>query len=186
MKTSRRALGDLGEDLACEYLKRAGHTVLHRNWTTGHLEIDIITRDSRGLHFVEVKSRVAPLTAEPLDNATTAKMARVAKAALRYAAARSGIPGKEIDRAAREVIEKAGYGPYFTHRTGHGIGLDEHEFPDCSAVSEVVTRPGMIFSIEPGIYLPGDVGVRIEDLVLVTDTGCEVLTRYPKELQIVE
>jgi len=91
MKTSRRALGDLGEDLACEYLKRAGHTVLHRNWTTGHLEIDIITRDSRGLHFVEVKSRVAPLTAEPLDNATTAKMARVAKAALRYAAARSGM-----------------------------------------------------------------------------------------------
>lgn len=90
MKTSRRALGDLGEDLACDYLKRAGHTVLHRNWTTGHLEIDIITRDSRGLHFVEVKSRVAPLTAEPLDNATTAKMARVAKAALRYAAARSG------------------------------------------------------------------------------------------------
>lgn len=90
MKTSRRRLGDLGEDLACEYLKRAGQQILHRNWTSGHLEIDIITRDSKGLHFVEVKSRVAPLTADPLDNATGAKMAKVAKAALRYAAARSG------------------------------------------------------------------------------------------------
>ena len=90
MKTSRRALGDLGKDLACEYLKNAGQEILHRNWTVGHLEVDIISRDSRGLHFVEVKSRVAPLTAEPLDNATKAKMAKVAKAALKYAAGHSG------------------------------------------------------------------------------------------------
>jgi putative endonuclease len=90
MKTSRRQLGDLGEDLACEYLEKAGQQILHRNWTVGHLEIDIISRDSRGLHFVEVKSRVAPLTADPLDNATTAKMARIARAALRYAALHSG------------------------------------------------------------------------------------------------
>ena len=90
MKTSRRRLGDLGEDLACEYLQKAGHQILHRNWTVGHLEIDIISRDPGGLHFVEVKSRVAPLTADPLDNATTAKMARIAKAALKYAASNSG------------------------------------------------------------------------------------------------
>ena len=93
------------------------------------------------------------------------------------AACRPGARMKDIDRAARKVIEDAGYGPYFTHRTGHGIGLDEHEFPDCSSASEVVARPGMVFSIEPGIYLPGRFGVRVEDLVAITEDGCEVLTR---------
>lgn len=92
------------------------------------------------------------------------------------AACRPGVLLKDVDRAARKVIEDAGYGAYFTHRTGHGIGLNEHEFPDCSAVSEAVARPGMIFSVEPGIYLPGKFGVRVEDLVAITEDGCEVLT----------
>ncbi len=101
------------------------------------------------------------------------------------AAVRPGVPLREVDRAAREVIEKGGYGPYFTHRLGHGIGLECHESPDVSASSGAVAEPGMAFSIEPGIYLPGEFGVRIEDLVLVTETGCEVLNRYPKDLQVV-
>ncbi len=93
------------------------------------------------------------------------------------AAVKPGVPLRDIDRAARAVIEEAGYGPFFTHRTGHNIGIGVHEPPDVSAVSEAVAKPGMIFSIEPGIYLPGRFGVRIEDLVVVTEDGCEVLNR---------
>ncbi len=96
-----------------------------------------------------------------------------------------GIPLKEIDRAARSVIENAGYGPYFTHRTGHNIGMDVHEYPDVSAVSDVVAQPGMVFSIEPGIYLPGRFGVRIENLVEVTEDGHRSLNSYTRELQTV-
>jgi len=100
----------------------------------------------------------------------------VAKAnAAGRAAVRPGVPMKEFDRAARKVIEDAGYGKYFIHRTGHGIGLEVHEHPDCSATNEVIAQPGMVFSIEPGIYLPGKFGVRIEDLVCVKSDGCEVL-----------
>lgn len=97
-----------------------------------------------------------------------------------------GVRMCDIDGVVRGVIQKAGYGDAFITRTGHGIGMMVHEPPDVSAVCTTVAQPGMVFSIEPGIYLPGDVGVRIEDLVLVTETGCEVLTAYPKELQIVE
>lgn len=101
-------------------------------------------------------------------------------------AVKPGVSLSEIDKAARDVIAQAGYGKYFTHRLGHGIGIECHESPDISAISSHTAEPGMIFSIEPGIYLPGKTGVRIEDLVLVTPDGCEVLNRHPKDLQIVE
>ena len=97
---------------------------------------------------------------------------------------RPGIPLKELDLAARNLITARGYGPQFNHRLGHFIGLTVHDFGDVSAVNETLAVPGMIFSIEPGIYLSGDTGVRIEDLVLVTEDGCEVLNKAPKELEI--
>lgn len=100
------------------------------------------------------------------------------------AAVRPGIPLKEIDLAARKVIEDAGYGPYFIHRLGHGIGTEVHEPFDVSSTSEVIAEEGMCFSIEPGIYIPGRVGVRIEDLVLVTAGGCQVLNHYPKNREV--
>lgn len=100
------------------------------------------------------------------------------------AAVRPGARFCDIDAAARGVIEDAGYGPYFTHRLGHQIGLDVHEPGDVSAAHDAEVRPGMVFSIEPGIYLPGRFGVRIEDLVLVTEDGCEVLNAYPRELEV--
>jgi Xaa-Pro dipeptidase len=99
---------------------------------------------------------------------------------------RPGVQLSEIDRTAREIIEQGGYGLQFTHRLGHGIGLDCHEPPDVSEASQQPLEAGMVFSVEPGIYLPGQFGVRIEDLVLVTQDGCEVLNRYPKELQVIE
>lgn len=91
----------------------------------------------------------------------------------------------DIDAACRDYITEMGYGEYFTHRTGHHIGLEDHDYGDVSAINTAVAEPGMIFSIEPGIYLPGEFGVRIEDLVLITEDGCEVLNKYTKELQII-
>ena len=92
----------------------------------------------------------------------------------------------DIDNAARNTIEKYGYGKYFTHRTGHSIGIEVHDFGDVSAVNSEELRPGMIFSIEPGIYLAKDMGIRIEDLVLVTENGFERLNNLSKELQVVK
>ena len=97
-----------------------------------------------------------------------------------------GVPLCELDITARNLITDKGYGPQFNHRLGHFIGLSCHEFGDVSSVNTRLAEPGMIFSIEPGIYLTGDTGVRIEDLVLVTETGCEVLNHYPKTLEIIE
>jgi len=93
-----------------------------------------------------------------------------------------GVLLSDIDNAAREVIEAAGYGAYFTHRTGHGIGINVHEFPDVSGGSATICEIGMTFSIEPGIYLLGELGVRIEDLVIVTEDGCDVLNHVVKTL----
>lgn len=97
-----------------------------------------------------------------------------------------GVRFCDLDAAAREVIDRAGYGPYFTHRLGHSIGLEVHEPGDVSAVNRDTAQPGRIFSCEPGIYLPGQFGVRIEDLCMITPEGVTVLNRYPKELDIID
>ena len=91
----------------------------------------------------------------------------------------------DLDAAARSLITAAGYGEYFNHRLGHFIGQTDHEKGDVSSANTAVAKPGMIFSIEPGIYLPGEFGVRIEDLVLVTETGCEVLNHNDKHWALV-
>jgi len=94
---------------------------------------------------------------------------------------RAGMTGKEADTIARRVIEEAGYGEYFGHNLGHGVGLAVHEKPTAGKNSEDILESGAVITVEPGIYLPGWGGVRIEDIVLITDSGAEVLTRASKE-----
>jgi Xaa-Pro aminopeptidase len=98
-------------------------------------------------------------------------------------AIRPGVSGRYIDGAAREVIARAGYGKFFGHGTGHGVGLAVHEEPLVSPRGRGIVEEGMVFTVEPGIYIPGWGGVRLEDMVLVTPRGCEILTVLSKELK---
>jgi len=111
------------------------------------------------------------------------EVVRAAQAAA-VEAVEPGVEARAVDRAARDVIEAAGYGEQFVHRTGHGVGLDVHEEPYVSADSTATLEPGMVFSVEPGVYLAGEFGVRIEDLVVVTDDGCERLNDSSRDWRV--
>lgn len=101
-------------------------------------------------------------------------------------AVKPGVRGMDVDAAGRAIIEKAGYGEYFGHGIGHGVGMNVHEGPRAGKKSDDVLRPGMIVTVEPGIYIPGFGGCRIEDLVLVTETGHRILSQSPKELKVLD
>ena len=98
------------------------------------------------------------------------------------AAAKAGLTGREVDGAARAVIEAAGYGDYFGHSFGHGVGVEIHESPNASPMNDSPLPVGAVISADPGIYLPGKLGVRIEDVILLTEDGCKNITKAPKDL----
>ena len=98
---------------------------------------------------------------------------------------RPGPTGREVDAVARAIIDAAGHGEHFGHGLGHGVGLEVHEGPRLSKQGEAALAAGKVVTVEPGVYVPGAVGVRIEDLVVVTDDGAEVVSSLPKELQVV-
>jgi Xaa-Pro aminopeptidase len=100
--------------------------------------------------------------------------------------ARPGVRAHELDDAARGVITDAGYGEYFMHRLGHGMGVEVHEPPYISASSQAVLDEGMVFSIEPGIYLPGRFGLRLEDIVFMRADGPEILSELSRETTVID
>jgi Xaa-Pro dipeptidase len=112
------------------------------------------------------------------------KIVQEANAAGR-AAGKPGVPCAEVDKAARGIIEKAGYGQYFTHRTGHGIGMEAHEDPYMRGDNMQLLETGMAYTVEPGIYLPARNGARIEDDMVVTESGSESLSDMPCEIRLI-
>ena len=120
---------------------------------------------------------------DPRDREVYDLVLRAQEAAL--AAVRPGPTGKEVDAVAREIIEAAGHGEHFGHGLGHGVGLEVHEGPRLSKQGEDALAPGQVVTVEPGVYVPGAVGVRIEDLVAVTEDGHEVLSGLSKDLRVV-
>jgi Xaa-Pro aminopeptidase len=120
---------------------------------------------------------------DPRDAEIYAVVLEAQEAAL--AAVRAGASGREVDAVARDIITAAGHGEHFGHGLGHGVGAEVHEGPRLSQRSESTLAAGQVVTVEPGVYVPGAVGVRIEDLAVVTEDGCEVLTSLPKALQII-
>jgi len=148
-------------------------------------EGDFITMDFGALYG----SYCADMTRTVAVGYATDEMKEVYETVLKaqkaaIAATKAGMKGKDVDAIARKIIEDAGYGEYFGHGYGHGLGMEVHEAPSCSPSGETVMEVNMISSAEPGIYLPGKFGVRIEDVVIFTEDGCEDITTSPKNLII--
>ena len=144
----------------------------------------VIDIGSRLDHYCSDITRVA-VVGRPTD-AEYERVSMVVEAAWQAAfdAARPGVPAQEVDDAARRTIASAGYGDYFVHRTGHGLGLSVHEPPYITGSSRTVLEEGMVFSIEPGIYLPGRFGIRLEEIVYLDHERAHVLSRLPRTVRL--
>ncbi len=135
--------------------------------------------------YMSDMTRMVHMGAPPKEFVDWCNAVREAQQAA-LAAVRAGAPARRVDAAARKVLKAYGLDRYFTHSTGHGVGLEIHEGPRLGARSEDVLEAGMVVTVEPGVYLPGKTGIRIEDTVLVTGTGARILTPASKELMVLE
>jgi Xaa-Pro aminopeptidase len=139
----------------------------------------LIDTGARFMGYPSDMTRVGYLGSAPANfDQIHAILDRAVAAAI--AAVRPGVLARDIDKAARDIITEAGYGPNFLHRTGHGLGIDIHETPYITATSDTVLEEGMVFSIEPGIYLPGQFGLRLEEIVIIRDGAAEILSAMPR------
>lgn len=194
-KQCARLLADLYEEQGAEGFSFEPIVAFGENGADPHHECDntqlkkgdCIVIDIGGLYnyYCSDMTRTVFFKKEPCEEHK--KIYEIVKNANLKAIAKvkAGVKFCEIDAAARNYITESGYGEYFTHRTGHSIGIEVHDKGDVSSANNEAVREGMIFSIEPGIYLSGDIGVRIEDLVIVTKDGCEILNSVSKELTII-
>ena len=149
-------------------------------------EGDVIVIDLGGKFegYASDITRMATLGSPPKDYTLVHQIVDDAvRAAL--AAALPGETAKNVDKAARDVIEKAGYGDFFVHRTGHGLGSEIHEPPFITSTSETILEAGMVFSIEPGIYMPGKFGVRLEEIVILKENGPEILSKLSRKFKLI-
>ena len=181
-------IGELGGTLAFPSLVQSGP-----NSALPHLEPSNRKLDGGDLVLLDFGAAFAGYKADTTRIAVvgepSAKQREIHRIVLEahdaaIAAVRPGVTTGDVDAAARRVIEAAGYGENFFHRVGHGIGLEGHEDPSLDPGSRTVLQPGMVFTIEPGVYLPGFGGVRIEDDVVVIDGGCRVLTKADRTLRV--
>ena len=194
-KQCARLLADLYEEEGAEGLSFEPIVAFGVNGADPHHECDntklkkgdSIVVDIGGLykHYCSDMTRTVFFKREPSEEHK--KIYETVKEANLKAIAKvkAGVKFSEIDAAARDHITKNGYGEYFTHRTGHSIGIEVHDKGDVSSINNDRVDEGMIFSIEPGIYLKNNIGVRIEDLVIVTKDGCEILNSVSKEITII-
>ena len=155
------------------------HTAGNRRLVEG----DIVVLDYGGTyqHYQCDITRTITIGLPPPDVSTVYELVSQAQE-VAFRAVRPGVTAEEVDEAARRHLEAAGFGAYFIHRTGHGLGLDVHEEPYIVKGNRLPLREGMVFSIEPGVYLPGKFGVRVEDIVVVTSDGAERLNNAPRDL----
>ena len=158
----------------------------HQTGETTLAEGDVVVMDIGGT----IDANCSDITRMAVMGAPSAEYEKVhaivnAAVEAALAAAKPGVTAKTVDAAARQVISEAGYGAYFVHRTGHGLGTTIHEPPYITATSETVLQEGMVFSIEPGIYIPGHFGLRLEEIVFLRADGPEVLSDLPRDTQII-
>jgi len=185
-----RRLGDAGgEGLAFDVVVGSGpngakphHRHGDRVVRTGDpVVLDFGTRYD---HYPSDQTRTVVFAGDPPEGFEEVFAAVRDAQAAAVAAVEPGVTAESVDAAAREVIEARGYGDRFIHRTGHGVGLDVHEEPYIVTGNDRELEPGMVFSVEPGIYLPGEYGVRVEDLVVVTEDGHERLNDSPRDWRV--